>query len=53
VSQGRTRQEAVANIREAAYHTVLADAEWFDSNDDCTFYPCAAAIGIDPKLILD
>jgi hypothetical protein len=38
---------------QAAYNTVLADSEWFDFNDDCTFYPCAAAIGLDPKLILD
>jgi len=39
--------------RNAAYNTVLADAEWFDYNDDCTFYPSAAAVGIDPRLILE
>jgi alpha-L-fucosidase 2 len=38
---------------QAAYNTVLADSEWFDFNDDCTFYPCAAAVGLDPNLILD
>jgi hypothetical protein len=36
---------------QAAYNTVLTAAEWFDYNDDCTFYPSAAAIGIDPHLI--
>jgi len=45
--------ESADHDRQAAYNTVLADAEWFDFNDDCTFYPSAAAIGIDPKLILD
>ena len=44
--------ESADHERQAAYNTVLADAEWFDFNDDCTFYPAAAAIGIDPKLIL-
>jgi hypothetical protein len=37
---------------QAAYNTVLVDAEWFDFNNDCTFYPSAAAVGIDPQLIL-
>jgi hypothetical protein len=36
---------------QAGYNTVLTAAEWFDGNDDCTFYPSAAAIGIDPQLI--
>jgi hypothetical protein len=37
---------------QAAYNTVLTAAEWFDFNNDCTFYPSAAAVGIDPQLIL-
>jgi alpha-L-fucosidase 2 len=45
--------ESADHDRQAAYNTVWADAQWFDSNDDCTFYPAAAAIGIDPRMILD
>ena len=36
----------------AAQNTVYLAAEWFDGNDDCTFFPSAAAIGLDPNLIL-
>lgn len=36
----------------AAKNTVYLAAEWYDGNDCCTFYPSAAAIGIDPNLLL-
>lgn len=36
----------------AASNTVYLAAEWYDGNDDCTFFPSAAAIGINPGLIL-
>jgi len=36
----------------AAKNTVYLAAEWYDGNDGCTFYPSAAAIGLDPGLIL-
>jgi hypothetical protein len=39
--------------RQAALNTVTLAAEWYDNNNDCTFYPSAAAIGYDPKEILD
>jgi hypothetical protein len=44
--------ESPESDRQAAYNTVLVAAEWFDYNDDCSFYPSAAAVGIDPHLIL-
>lgn len=36
----------------AAQNTVYLAAEWYDGNDDCTFFPSAAAIGYDPDQIL-
>jgi fibronectin type 3 domain-containing protein len=44
--------ESSSNILAAAKSTVRLAAEWFDGNDCCTFYPSAAAVGIDPGLIL-
>jgi hypothetical protein len=37
---------------QAAYNTVWLAAEWFDFNDECTFYPSAANVGYDPNAIL-
>jgi len=39
--------------RKAALDTVTLAAEWYDINNDCTFYPSAAAVGYDPKEILE
>jgi hypothetical protein len=39
--------------RKAALDTVTLAAEWYDNNNDCTFYPCAAATGYNPKEILE
>lgn len=36
----------------AALNTVTLAAEWYDYNDDCTFYPAAADVGYDPAQIL-
>ena len=38
---------------EAAKNTVFLAAEWWDFNNSCTFYPAAAAVGHDPKEILE
>jgi hypothetical protein len=37
---------------QAAYNTVWLAAEWFDFNNECTFYPAAANVGYDPNAIL-
>ena len=39
--------------QEAALETVTLASEWYDGNDDCTFYPSAAIAGYDPVQILD
>jgi len=38
--------------REAALNTITFAAQWYDFNNDCNFYPAAAAIGYDPKEII-
>ncbi len=38
--------------QQAAYNTALLDAQWDDYNNDCTFYPSAAAAGIKAETIL-
>jgi alpha-L-fucosidase 2 len=38
--------------RQAALNTITYAAQWYDYNNDCTFYPGAASIGYDPKEIL-
>jgi len=45
--------ESSPEERKAALDTVTLAAEWYDINNDCTFYPSAAAIGYDPKEILE
>ncbi len=45
--------ESSPQERKAALDTVTLAAEWYDVNNDCTFYPCAAAAGYDPKEILE
>ena len=44
--------ESSDSDREAALETVTLASEWFDGNDDCTFYPAAAIAGYDPSQIL-
>ena len=38
--------------RQAALNTITYAAQWYDYNNDCTFYPGAACIGYDPNEIL-
>ncbi len=38
--------------REAALNTITYAAQWYDYNNDCSFYPGAACVGYDPKEIL-
>jgi len=38
---------------DAALNTVTFAAEWYDFNDDCSFYPSAAAVGYNPAEILE
>ena len=45
--------ESTPQERKAALDTVTLAAEWYDVNNDCTFYPSAAAVGYDPKEILE
>jgi hypothetical protein len=45
--------ESSPQERKAALDTVTLAAQWYDNNNDCTFYPCAAAVGYDPKEILE
>jgi hypothetical protein len=45
--------ESPDDERNAALNTVTYAAEWYDFNNDCTFYPAAAAIGYDPREILE
>jgi hypothetical protein len=44
--------ESPAKLQQAALASVDLAAEWYDYNDDCTFYPSAAAVGYDSKEIL-
>jgi hypothetical protein len=39
-------------LLQAASNTVWLAAQWFDYNDNCTFYPGAACAGYDPNAIL-
>jgi len=39
-------------LLQAASNTVWLAAQWFDFNDNCTFYPGAACAGYDPNAIL-
>jgi len=45
--------ESTPQERKAALDTVTLAAEWYDHNNNCTFYPSAAAVGYDPKEILE
>jgi len=45
--------ESSPEDRKAALDTVTLAAEWYDNNNDCTFYPSAAVTGYDPKEILN
>ncbi len=45
--------ESKPEERKAALDTVTLAAEWYDGNNDCTFYPCAAAAGYNSREILD
>jgi alpha-L-fucosidase 2 len=45
--------ESTPQERKAALDTVTLAAEWYDNNNNCTFYPSAAAAGYDPKEILE
>ena len=45
--------ESTPEERKAALDTVALAAEWYDHNNDCTFYPSAAAAGYDPREILE
>jgi hypothetical protein len=38
--------------RQAALNTITYAAQWYDYNNDCTFYPGAACVGYDPTEIL-
>ncbi len=44
--------ESSDDERQAALNTITYAAQWYDYNNDCTFYPGAACIGYDPKEIL-
>jgi hypothetical protein len=44
--------ESTPDERAAALNTVTFAAQWFDTNNDCNFYPAAAAVGYDPHEIL-
>ena len=45
--------ESSPQERKAALDTVTLAAQWYDNNNNCTFYPSAAAVGYDPKEILE
>lgn len=38
--------------RKIAKNTFLANRRWYDGNGGCSYYPCAARLGISPKLII-
>ena len=39
--------------RKAALDTITLSAQWYDFNNQCSFYPGAACAGYDPKEILE
>ena len=38
---------------KAAWNTIWLASQWFDFNNECTFYPGAACVGYDPDTILE
>jgi hypothetical protein len=44
--------ESSDDEKKAALNTITWAAQWYDYNNECTFYPGAACIGYDPHEIL-
>jgi alpha-L-fucosidase 2 len=44
--------ESSDDEKQAALNTITYAAQWYDYNNECTFYPGAACVGYDPKVIL-
>lgn len=42
-----------AEMLETARNTFFSDDRWDDGNGGCSYYPCAARLGIEPKLIIE
>lgn len=39
-------------LLETAKNTFFSDDRWNDGNGGCSYFPCSARLGIDPKLII-
>lgn len=39
-------------LLETAKNTFFSDDRWDDGNGGCSYFPCSARLGIDPKLII-
>lgn len=39
-------------LLETAKNTFFSDDRWYDGNGGCSYFPCSARLGIDPKLII-
>ena len=49
---GQIGLDSDRKLFKTATNTFFSNNRWYDGNGGCSYYPCAARLGINPKLIL-